>query len=240
MVTRLGEAYVRLIEAGDISFLKWKDEFKCDVKERCNNDQYFERILNIIEQFEAKLHSWERELLEFRKANPLVNHFTVKQILVLRRFLMQYSSTSSLAPADNYLDINNHVFTLLKKIAKEVTPEKIRNCCLFMHGNVRGISKIKEEKKSGTPIAAPDNETNFTRFTYKQLMQMIESFLEEHEEDVDRNLVYASLLQVKDFSNERKVLLWCGKHDEDDEDLIEDLSEKAQQELEHMKQNALR
>jgi len=239
MVTRLGEAYVRLIEAGDISFLQWNEEFQCDVEAAKANDvQYFAKISQRAEQFELKLQSWETELMEFRRENPLVNNFTVKQILVLRRYLMQYSSLST----DVLPDVNEQVFTLLKKIAKEVTPKKIRNCCQYMYGNIRGKQNKsrKEEKPNTAATAKTDDETNFTRFTYKQLMVMIERFLLEHEDDVERNLVYASLLKVKDFSNEKKVLLWCGKHEDDDEDLIEELSEQAERELERMEQNALR
>ena len=107
-----------------------------------------------------------------------------------------------------------------------------------MHGDEKaGKEKEKEKKKKKTA----DNETNFTRFTYKQLTLMIEEFLEEYDEEtsIDSNLVYASLMEVKDFSDEKKVLIWCTRHENDD-DLIEKLSDKAQEELKRMKENALR
>lgn len=225
-----------MIEAGDVAHLTWNQEFQCDVEAaKDNSEKYFAKISKQTAQFEERLENWNNELMEFRRKNPLANHFTVKQILVLRRYLKQYSSPSS---TESLPVANKQVFTLLRKISKTVTPKKIRDCCLLMHGDVKA-GKVKENQNKKK---TDDNETNFTRFTYKQLTLMIEQFLEEYEEDasIDSNLVYASLIKVNDFSDEKKVLLWCARHENDDEDLIDQLYDQAKEELKRMEENALR
>ena len=227
MITRLGDAFVKLIEAGDVGYLTWKKEFRCDVNAaKTQGDQYYHKISQEIEHFEQRLNSWKIELMGFRKRFPLANHFTVKQILVLRRYLKQYSSNSKKnLPTKDY-----QVFTLLKSISNDVTPQKIKECCTFMHaGLIR--NKSKEAQKPD------DNGTNFTRFSYKELQLMVETFVKDNA-DIDRNLIYASLMKV-DFGNEKKVLLWCGKHEDDDEDKTIELADEAERELNRMKENAL-
>uniref|UniRef100_A0A7M5U071 RZ-type domain-containing protein n=1 Tax=Clytia hemisphaerica TaxID=252671 RepID=A0A7M5U071_9CNID len=224
IITRLADAYVRLIEAGDIQYLNWKKEYQCNVEEAKQRtfEEYFREIEIEIEKFERRLESWNAELMQFRMENPYANHFSVKQMLVLRKYLKQYSSGSAVP------EINNQVFTLLRSISEEVTVKKVKECCLFMHSSA-SKSPIKNDKKK-----LEDNETNFTRFTYKELDALIQKFLNEND-DIEKDVVLASLMQVPDFRIEKKVILWCGKH-EDDEDLIEELSEKAEAELEKMKE----
>ena len=186
-------------------------------------EQYFKDINLEIERFETRLLDWENELTEFRMQNSVVNHFTVKQMLVLRKFLKEFVSSES---KDSKLK-NNQVLGLLKNVSTDIKIEKIKECCLLMHA---GTDKMKER--------VSDNETNFTRFSYKQLSILIESHL-TLDEDIDRNMVLASLMKVPDFSMEKKVLIWCLKN-KDDEDLIEELCEQAEKELEKMKENSLR
>jgi len=231
MITRLGDAFVKLIEAGDVGYLKWKKEFRCDVNAaKAQGDQYYHKISKEIEYFEQRFESWKIELMEFRRKFPLANHFTVKQILVIRRYLKQYSSDSKQKlPSKDY-----QVFALLRSISNEVTPHKIKECCSFMHVDIGAIhNKSKEVNK---PV---DNRTNFTRFSYKELQSMVDAFVKENK-DIDRNLIYASLMDTKvNFSNEKEVFLWCGKHEDDNEDKIEDLSDEAEKQLNRMKENAL-
>ncbi|XP_066922902.1 E3 ubiquitin-protein ligase rnf213-alpha-like [Clytia hemisphaerica] len=226
MVTQLADTYVRLIEAGDVNFLNWKKEYQCNVEEARKKGfkEYFKGIENEIRSFENRLSAWNDELMQFRMENPYANHFSVKQMLVLRKYLKQYSSSST-KPI-----INNQVFTLLRSISEEVTVKKVKECCVTMYASSTK-PLAKDQRKS------QDNETNFTRFTFKELGVMIKKFLKEND-DIEKEVVLASLMQVPDFRNEKKVILWCGKH-EDDEDLIEELSEKAEAELEKMQENDL-
>ena len=221
----MAEAYTKLIEAGDVQYLWWKKEYPCDVNKAKEQgmEQYFKEINLEIERFETRLLDWENELTEFRMQNSVVNHFTVKQMLVLRKFLKEFVSSES---KDSKLK-NNQVLGLLKNVSTDIKIEKIKECCLLMHA---GTDKMKE--------TVSDNETNFTRFSYKQLSILIESHL-TLDEDIDRNMVLASLMKVPDFSMEKKVLIWCLKN-KDDEDLIEELCEQAEKELEKMKENSLR
>ena len=228
IVTRLAEVYTKLIEAGDVQYLNWSKEYLCDVDKAKTQgmEQYFKDINFEIERFEDRLRDWESELTSFRMQNPVVNHFTVKQMLVLRKFLKEFASK----PKDE--KPSNQVLALLKNVSHVVTIEKIKECCLLMHAS---NTQQKENKMKET---VSDKETNFTRFSFKELSILIEKYVAE-DEDIDRNVFLASLMEVPDFSKERKVFIWCGKN-KDNEDLIEELSEQAEKELEKMKENSLR
>ena len=189
-------------------------------------EKYFKDIVSEIEHFENRLQTWETELRDFRMENSIVNHFTVKQMLVLRKFLKEFASNP------NNTKPTNQVFALLKNITQNVTLEKIRECCLLMHAQ-----KTSHNPKKITETI-PDDETNFTRFSYKELQTLIDKYLDD-DDDIDRNVVLASLMQVPDFSIERKVFIWCGKN-KDNEEMIEELSDAAEKEIDKMKENSLR
>ena len=216
-----------MIEAGDVSHLKWRKDYECDVEKakKLGVEKYFKEIEIEIQKVEERLQLWEEELKKFRMGNSIVNHFTVKQMLVLRKFLRKFSSKA------NDTKPTKQVFALLKNISQDVRLEKIKECCLLMYAKVTPKNKQISE-------VSTKNETNFTRFSYKELQARINKYLEE-DDDIDRNVILASLTQVDDFRKERKVFIWCGMN-KDNEDLIEELSEIAEMELEKMKENSLR
>ena len=217
-----------MIEAGDVSHLKWRKDYECDVEKakKLGVEKYFKEIEIEIQKVEERLQLWEEELKKFRMGNSIVNHFTVKQMLVLRKFLIKFSSNASSTKP------TNQVFALLKTISQDVQLEKIKKCCRLMYAQV-----TQKNPKSSAEVST-NRETNFTRFSYKELQTRINKYLQE-DDDIDESLIFASLMQVADFSNERKVFLWCRKN-KDDEDLVEKLSETAEMELEKMKENSLR
>ena len=80
--------YIALCKAGEVSHLKWKYDFQCTPRltsSRSLTDDLEEKS----EQMEHCLQQWKDELHAKRMMYSELNHFTTRQLLVLRRQLAE-------------------------------------------------------------------------------------------------------------------------------------------------------
>ena len=73
---RLASAFVALCEAGDVSYLTWKKEIRCNIdecKEHGNNlpKEYTDEVTKL----EQRRIEWEKSLLDLRLKHHVLNYF---------------------------------------------------------------------------------------------------------------------------------------------------------------------
>ena len=227
----MGVALVSLIEAGDVQYLNENFDWKSDLEKAKTEGevQFFAPLETKIRKLHDHLKTWEEEVNKFRLDFPAVNAFTMKQCLVLQRYL--YNCT--LLKGKTLPVYQEDVFTLLSCVSDEVTSLKIKECLFAIHASIPDhVEQIEQ--------AVPSNvDTNFTRFSVSH----IEDFIERMQEDFDfpEEIVLASLIKV-DITKEGNAIKWCRNMMKDDihEDELEELRCQARKELQKQKEYSLR
>lgn len=224
MVTALGTAFVSLVESGNVHFLDWHKEWKSDVAsaKEIGMDKFLEDMDSTIKYLNGHLETWRKDVMEFREKYPIANVYTIKQCLVLQRYLYQCSQQKQIATP------TEEVFTLLQCISNNVSTEKIKTCLFAIHA---------DPQKSTERTKVDSDETNFTRFTMDEINKYMKMLQDDF--DLDESVVLASLVAV-DIAKEGEAIIWCKKMmKEGDEDKIEELREKAEEELKIQAENMI-
>lgn len=225
VVTRLAKVYVSLCEAGAVQWLHLKVEVKCDIDKalEIGMEAWYKELRNKISELEKHLEEWERDLSECRKANALLNYFTVKQCLVLQKHLYQLSKNNQ---------FNNplppQVYSLLRVIVDDVSVDKIKDA--FMLSNIDDNEDVNKDWET----VAHTKPTNFNQLSYQKLLLI----LTELQQDYEENVALACLARVFPFDM-NKAIIWCSKQDPDS-DLINEIGEDAEEELEILKETYAR
>ena len=85
-ILRVSDLYLQLCEVGEINYLTWKREFQCS-KNEGNRDELLNNINETCKAMEKDLQQWKNTINGKRHECYSLNHFTMKQILNLRKEL---------------------------------------------------------------------------------------------------------------------------------------------------------
>lgn len=186
---------------------------------------YLNELQQQTTELKQQLIAWKEEFTEFRKSFYFANFYSVKQCLILQRFLYKvfYEET--------FPEISSEIYNLLRCISSSVTETKIKESCLSSHGD--RAQKNQTERSSST------KESLFTKFSRKEIDKYLDLMIEE---DVGEEIALASLMVAEDISENGcgNALLWCLDMMEcGDDDEIEDLCEKAKLELQRQHENKM-
>lgn len=217
VILRLSSAFVALCEAGDVKYLKWKKEIRCDIEAcKLNGGNIMEQFREEVASMELRCHEWETYLIELRQKHQELNFYTVKQILHLQREISYLSSDC----ADSKL-ISAQVFTLLKYIDPEITSEKVKQAYY--------LSCYVDSSLSSKDWTAIESEfENFCNFSIEELKSFVDVLQNDHL--YEENVAMASLVAVTPFTKSSAVL-WCEKQDSEEPE-IDELCSKAVNEFE--------
>ena len=223
IITRFAKAYVALIEVGDIKYFDWSKEVICNIKEASDigMDKYFEQYKTDIETLESHLKEQQEIITKYRENNPLFNHFTVSQYLILQRYL--YDATVDIRHVNK---LPKQVFTLLKSIASDVTVVMVKNS--IHQSYVKSDTCINDDWK----MAETENRSNFTDKSYKQLQDILYQLQKRFR--IIENVAYAALYTIYPY-DETKALIWCRKQDPDSVK-IDDDAELTEIEMKKLKE----
>ena len=107
---------MQLCEVGEIDYMTWKRKFQCSKKEG-RREKLLNDINECCEQMEGDLKKWRETIDGKRRECYSLNHFTMKQILNLRKELAK-TCTGKIAIDELPLQ----TFMLLETVNKDVNP----------------------------------------------------------------------------------------------------------------------
>ena len=220
---RLASAFVALCEAGDVSYLAWKTEIRCNIdewKEHGNN--LSKAYTDEVTKLEQRRVEWEKSLLDFRLKHHVLNYFSVKQILFLQKHIFPLGQNEI-----NFQSLPAQVYTLLKFVDPEINNEKIKDAHFLAT-----TLDCTDRKEDWTILESVF--PNFAKFSVENLIEFVETLQDDHL--IEENIAMASLIAVSPFV-ESSAVLWCEKQDSDNP-VIQKQSAKAIKELNTLKSDA--
>ena len=142
--------YIALCKAGEVSHLKWKYDFQCTPRltsSRSLTDDLEEKS----EQMEHCLQQWKDELHAKRMLYSELNHFTTRQLLVLRRQLAEVQGRGPKA-VDS---IPLKVYNLLESVLPGVEPVILKSVLISQSSHVEMFQTLVSKLESiGYPAKA--------------------------------------------------------------------------------------
>ena len=231
-ILRIGNLYMQLCEMGQIDFLTWKRKFECR-KEMLLND-----IEKCCKTMEGKLEQWKECISRERKRCYFLNHFTMKQILKLRKELAEVCAGQ--VPID---ELTFQTYTLLETVSKGIDPLSLAAVLqriipkneLFFREESLDVGKkyfkngVDDEKNSKDDVT---KETSVFPKKIKKRKNSLENFksaketlekLGKNDEDV------VAALQICGRYATDKELVTCVLNWENDEEEVDRLFEEAKQ-----------
>lgn len=224
-VIQLGQAYVNLCEIGDVSHLNWSQEYKC------------KSVLgkNVIADIESKSKEFERcfsackeHINSLRMKYHELNHFTIQQLLFLRKELAGLKHSATINP------LHLQVYALLEKVLPGLHRSSLQKALLdagFLsphldHDNYSddAASRNASEQMSSCIQERYDDQ----RTGDQQVVEKYELLLNNVEKlsypEPDRLAVAALVANLE--SSEVELVLWCVQNNANS-DLIDELYDKA-------------
>jgi len=218
---RLGQVYIELHEAGDVKYLAWQEEVNCaeDAQLITAHRHVAKKLNETCFEMEARLKLWRQYVHDRRQRFQALNHFTTKQILVLRREL------GALRGAGITLDkLPLHVYALLESVLSGVTSHDL----LKVLNTVPGFSlgAVSAESDVQTSEAVMDLDSTDTNNNYTSFFENLEKM--GFGQDVGIAAMKAmNVTNGQDF-NETDLLDWCMENGDITEE-IESLVEQARE-----------
>ncbi|CAB4044833.1 Hypothetical predicted protein, partial [Paramuricea clavata] len=120
-ILRVSNLYLQLCEVGEIDYLTWKTKFECSKIERCR-EELLKNIDETCKTMENDLKEWKENINGERHRCYFLNHFTMKQILNLRKELAK-ACTGKVAMDELPLQ----TFMLLEAVNKIIDPLLLAN-----------------------------------------------------------------------------------------------------------------
>ena len=77
---------MQLCEVGEINYLTWKKQFEC-CKDEIGREELLTNINETCTRMENELNQWKKTIRDKRNVCYCLNHFTMKQVLNLRKEL---------------------------------------------------------------------------------------------------------------------------------------------------------
>lgn len=218
---RLGQVYIDLREAGDVKYLDWQEEVNCgeDAKLISTHRHVSKKLNATCLEMEERLKLWRQYVHDRRQRFQELNHFTTKQILVLRREL------GALRGAGASLDqLPLHIYALLESVLSGTTSHHLLKVLNTVPGFSLDAASTESDGQTSPDqmdLGSRDTDTSYDSF-FTNLEKM------EFGEDVGIAALKAmNVLQGQEF-NETDLLDWCMENGENSEE-IDALVEQARE-----------
>ncbi|XP_065678762.1 E3 ubiquitin-protein ligase rnf213-alpha isoform X2 [Hydra vulgaris] len=200
VIMRLGQAYMMLCKAGDVSYINWRKNFFCSIE---SGEEFLLADLKLeTVKIEKRLTEWSNMLKNIRLENPIINHFTIKQCLFLQKhlyFLYEDSNYCQVLPFQFYI--------LLKKFNQDVKLTNVKKALSLSNRKKNQIVKDDWKKTS-----------NFDELTALEIHKIVSSLHEVFK--FSETVAWAATLNIFPYC-EWKAVLWCNKQKQDDDQMIE-------------------
>lgn len=216
---RLGQVYMDLREAGDVKYLEWIEQVNCGEDTQFIQRHVGKKLAETCFEMEERLKHWCQYVHDRRRKFQELNHFTTKQILVLRRELGALRRDGA---SLNNLPLN--VYSLLESVLNGISSYDL----LEVLNTIHGFSLEAEPTESEMPPASDREnlESTNTENKYQTFFTTLGKM--DFVEDVGIAALKAmDVLSTQDF-NETDLIDWCMENGENME-LITSLGEEARE-----------
>ncbi|XP_078382607.1 E3 ubiquitin-protein ligase rnf213-alpha-like isoform X3 [Oculina patagonica] len=223
-VVQLGQAYVDLCEIGDVSYLDWREEYKCRSK---MGKSVIDDIQSKRNEFERSLSICKEHINSLRMKYHELNYFTTQQLLFLRKELAGLKRGATMD------SLNLQVYALLQKVLPGLHQSSLRDA-LFDAGILKphldqdtcsddGVSWNAREPMSLSSQERDDHGTADQQIAdkYKKLLNHVENL---NYSEPERLAVAALIADLE--STDVELVLWCVKNNANS-DLIDKLYDEA-------------
>ena len=222
---RLSKLYLKLCKVGQIDYLTWENKFQCSKEER-KRENLMKNINEICNKMENDLKQWMETIDSKRKECYTLNHFTLKQILYLRKMLAEVCRGEIAIdelPLQAFMlleAINPHVdYLLLADVLKMMTATNLirvkddsssvkRDC----------VNETEDEGNLERNIQLEDDLSPPTKRRRKNSFEAITSAKEKLEEmNYSEKYLIAALKNCGRHASEDDLVEWVLSNDTDEE-----------------------
>ncbi|XP_068694646.1 E3 ubiquitin-protein ligase rnf213-alpha-like isoform X2 [Montipora foliosa] len=203
-VLRLGEAYISLCKAGEVSHLKWKHEFRCTA--RLTGPHSLPNDLKALsDEMELCLQLWKRELHTKRLHYKELNHYTTIQLLFLRSKLADVQGRGAKAVNGIPLDVYNLLESVLPGVEPSILKTVLLSCGICSEETGQSIVQSFHE----TVLVKQPFPAKKSRSSLEEMFQSLVARLESIGCYSDpEEIAIAALISCKDAS-EADLIVWC-------------------------------
>ena len=219
-VVRLGQAYVKLCEIGDVSYLDWNKEYKCKtsiVEKDVIND-----ITSQAQEFERRYDAYRVRLHEQRMKYRELNYFTTQQLLFLRKEL------AAIKRSANIDFLNFQVFALLEKIVPDISPSTLNGVLIeagVMQDSSYSDDRVLDPQSLPGSHGVDYHQTADEQVEVEEKFELLLKSVEKLNYPEAERLTLAALVENWQGSD-ADLVFWCVQNKADD-DLIDRLCDEA-------------
>eukprot|EP00058_Branchiostoma_floridae_P013669 XP_002599157.1 hypothetical protein BRAFLDRAFT_68766 [Branchiostoma floridae] len=233
-VTRLGQAYVHLYNAGAVLFNNWNAVVYCEGNRRVKVMVNFgfdtpvlygtraaveEQLTQLAKYMEVCLEEWLGAMDKARLEYDELNHFTTEQIVVLRKALAKMIDPSE--------SVSPQVLALLSSIKPLCAEEDIRRAMAHVAGDIDAMEEenINEEPEMEEAVKKMWSMDDEEREEFvEKLKQMVP--------DLTDRVAMAAMKATK--GNVEEAVGWCISNMDDDDFIDQVLNKEEEEEEEEM------
>ncbi|CAB4025761.1 Hypothetical predicted protein, partial [Paramuricea clavata] len=239
-ILRVSKLYLQLCEVGEINYITWKKEFQCSKNEGCR-EMLLKNIDETCETMENELKEWEKTVNDKRHKCYSLNHFTMKQILNLRKELAK--ACIGQVPVD---ELPLQTFMLLEAVNKTIDPLLLANVLrtIIPENSIKLTEdSFKDEQKYfASDIEGkrtlPENveeEVDIIQPKKRRRMNSLETLTSAKEtlENMSMTLVntedylLAALQHCGRRATKADLITWVVSHENDEDETVKMLCEEA-------------
>ena len=225
-ILRLSDLYLQLCEVGEIHYLTWKGEFQCSKKDG-RREELLNNINETCKAMEEDLKTWKEKINDKRHECYSLNHFTMKQILNLRKEL---ANACRGKVAIDKLPLQT--FVLLETVDKSVDPLLLANVLRRTVPDNNSIFLAEVSSKDGQKNFANDKEvkhfekqidvieTNRRQMNSDTIISAMHD-IEDMPMNIDiENHLLAALQVCGESATKSQLVYWVVTHENDDEQSV--------------------
>ena len=200
--------YTALRKAGEVSHLKWKYEFQCTPR-LTTSRSLTDDLVKKSEQMEHCLQQWKDELHAKRMMYSELNHFTTRQLLVLRRQLAEVQGRGPKAVDSIPLEVYNLLESVLPGVDPAILKSVLISCGICNqqtgHNIVRSYGIVGTVHRS-IPLHQPRSQSSNA-----EMFQTLVAKLETIGYPDAEQIAIAAMISCKEAS-EADLIVWCVKN----------------------------
>ena len=219
---------------GEINYLDWKSKFQCSKQEQQNHD-LLSSINECCENMEKDLKQWKQTIDEKRLHYYSLNHFTMKQILTLRKELAKACVGET---AVNELPWQ--IFVLLQTVKNDIDPIILANVLKSMipensvylkdEENLENANEHFDSDEDRDGDTDSENDTashaHIRRQNSFEVLTSVKDILES--QGYDEEYILAALQVCGREATKDDLLAWVFDCNDDEENILA-LSQEAKQ-----------
>ena len=228
-ILMISSLYVELCEAGEIGYLTWKRIFKCSMQVG-RSEALLKDIEETCKKMEDELKEWRKTINDRRYHCYSLNHFTMKQILHLRKELAKacrgevamdelplqiFMLLESVNRNINPLVLANVLRTVIPDCSVRLTEDGVKDEQEYFASDTVGESSMPESAEEEIDMAPPNKRRRMNSIeTVKSAKETLEemNYAEEY--------LLAALQDCGHHATEDEIVAWVVSSEHSQEDVM--------------------